>query len=149
MAIECGYSEKEHPVGDAEAEDCCIGCESEHSVDILLVWTTIELACGLENSFTPGVGVMSGRPPRTSEWLRVTHVVLSKVERYPAKCQVFKRREKKARIRFYGCTSEISMLGGNPAHKVEEEFCCTPLRAPYQSHLSTKRGLIMTASWHN
>jgi len=29
MAIEYGYSEKEHPIGDAGAEDCYIGCESE------------------------------------------------------------------------------------------------------------------------
>ena len=29
MAIECGYSEKEHPIGDTVAEDCRIGCENE------------------------------------------------------------------------------------------------------------------------
>ena len=29
MAVQCGYSEKEDPIGDAEAEDCCIACEGE------------------------------------------------------------------------------------------------------------------------
>jgi len=29
VAVECGYSEKVHPVGDTEAEDLYIGCESE------------------------------------------------------------------------------------------------------------------------
>jgi len=30
VAVECGYSEKEYPIGDAEAEDLYVGCESEH-----------------------------------------------------------------------------------------------------------------------
>ena len=29
IAVDCGYSEKDHPIGDTEAKDCCIGCESE------------------------------------------------------------------------------------------------------------------------
>ncbi len=34
MAVECGYSEKEHPIGDAETEDCSIACERENSKSI-------------------------------------------------------------------------------------------------------------------
>jgi hypothetical protein len=29
VAVECGYSEKEHPIGDAEAEDLYKCCENE------------------------------------------------------------------------------------------------------------------------
>jgi len=29
VVVEYGYSEKEHPIGDAEAQDCYIGCGSE------------------------------------------------------------------------------------------------------------------------